>query len=501
MTGRFNRRMMLGAGLASVAGLAACRGPAQTSSGGTGAGGGAGSKAKGTISYWDIWQSQSPWVDNEISLFQKANSGVTVKRTQQQTGAYTNLLTLGAKSGNLPDVRYVGGDPQLNVQVSDGWLAPLNDHLDDAFVHAMPPYSFVEGNNMFDGKIYSMPLSGNTDPGLFLFVNTKVFVDAGIVDDQGKARIPKTWAEVTDAAAKITAAGKGKVHGIGFGNSAFDLLSWWVQVFCQAESVTHGLVLDLRVGKYTMGSDQVLADFCQLLTQWKKKGYIFPSAMSIDDETARVQFARGAFGMTVGGAWNIPGWKSDGFTDYAMTTRIGQGATPKYFAYSAPGGATLVMNAKAADKESSAAWIKWLNGPDAGKRWSQEYANGISIYPAANDPAGAKDQNFKNYLQVIQGQTLPGPQPGVRNPDTAKVQPEAITPAAGDVLAGIYTGQLKDITAAFKDLEKHSNQNQAKAIAAAVKKGAKVSADDYVFDDWDPTKPYAYDNIDEYPKL
>ena len=484
-----------------MATLAACRGPAETSSGGGDAGAGDGKPgAKGTISYWDYWQSQTPWVENEIKQFQQANSGLTVKRTQQQTGAYTNLLTLGAKSGNLPDVRLLGADPLINVQVSDGWLAPLNEYLTDDFVRGLPPYTFVEGNNMFDGKIYSMPISGNTDPGLFLFINTKVFKDAGIVDDQGNAKVPETWGEVTDAAAKITAAGKGKVHGLGFGNSAFDLLSWWVSVFCQAESVTHGLAMDMRVGKYTMGSDQVLGDFCDLMRQWKQKGYIFPSAMSIDDETARVQFARGAFGMTVGGAWNIPGWKSDGFTDYTLTTRISQSGTPKYFYYSAPGGTTLVVNSKASNKEYAAKWLTWLNGPEAGKRWSQEYSNGISVYPAANDPAGAKDANFKDYLQAIQGQTLAGPQAGVRNPDTAQVQPAPVTPAAGDVLAGIYTGQLKDIGKAFTDLEKRTNQAQAKAIAAAKKKGAKVSQDDYIFSDWDPTQAYEYD-IDEYPKL
>lgn len=45
------------------------------------------------------------------------------------------------------------------------------------------------------------------------------------------------------------------------------------------------------------------------------------------------------------------------------------------------------------------------------------------------------------------------------------------------------------------------NEAQAKAIEAAVAKGAKVSADDYVFAGWDPTKPFKYDNIDEYPSL
>lgn len=501
-----SRRLFIGgaagASLATLA-LAACGGASGTPGGSPSAGATgseAGGKLSGTVTHWDTWQSQSAYIDNEIKLFKEA-TGVTIQRTQQQTGAYTDLLTLGSRSGDMPDTRFLGDSPALNEQVSEGWLSPLNEYVDDAWIKKFPPYSFVEGVNMIDGKIYSAPFEANTAPWIFLFINNKVFKDAGLVDDKGEVLIPKTWDDVTKYAKQINEKSGGKVTGLGFGNGAFNLFSWWWTLFCTGESPTAGFNIDLRTGKYTMSSDPLAKEFLELMIGWKNDGLFFPSSMTIDDETARVYFAQGQFGMTVGGVWNQPGWAKDGFTDYSITTMITKTETPKAFFYSSPGGKFWVMNAKPKNVEGAAAWIKWLYSPDAGARYAQEFAIGLSVFPDANDPAKIKDQNFANYVAASKGKQIAGPQPGVRNPAVSAVIPDAVTPGAGDIAAGFYTGQITDLAGALKTLEDAMNEAQAKAIEAAVAKGAKVSADDYVFAGWDPTKPFKYDNIDEYPSL
>jgi len=55
---------------------------------------------------------------------------------------------------------------------------------------------------------------------------------------------------------------------------------------------------------------------------------------------------------------------------------------------------------------------------------------------------------------------------------------------------GIYTGQLGDAKKAMQDLTDRSDKELDRAIKAAQAKGAKVSRDDYVFPNWDPTKDY-----------
>lgn len=505
---QISRRLFIGgaagASLATLA-LTACGGssgtPGTSGSPSAGATTEAGGKLSGTVTHWDTWQSQSVYIENEIKLFEEA-TGLKLERTQQQTGAYQDLITLGERSGDMPDTRFLGDGPPFNEQVANGWLHPMNELVDEAWVKSFPPYSFVEGINMIDGKIYSAPFESNAAPWIYLFINNQVFRDAGLVDDKGEVLIPKSWDDVTNYAKQINEKSANKVYGLGFGTAAFNLFSWWWTVFCTGESPTAGFNQDLRTGKYTMGSDPLAKEFLEQMVAWRDAGLFYPTSMTIDDETARIHFLQGKFGMTVGGVWNQPGWAKDGFTDYSITTMLTKkGDAPKAFFYSSPGGRFWVMNPKPKNPDGALAWWKWLYSEEAGARYAQEFAIGLSVFPSANDPSKIKDKNFANYVAAAEGKQIPGPQPAVRNPDVSKVTPDAVKPDAGDIVAGVFTDQIKDIAGALNKLETDMNAALEKAVKAAADGGAKVSMADYVFEGWDPTKPFKYDNIDEYPTL
>ncbi|MDX6362245.1 MAG: hypothetical protein QOC85_1248, partial [Streptomyces sp.] len=66
------RTAALGAGTVALGGgLSAC-------------GSGSPSASADALTYWDWYVTQAPWVDKEIELFEKAHSGVSVKKTTQQ---------------------------------------------------------------------------------------------------------------------------------------------------------------------------------------------------------------------------------------------------------------------------------------------------------------------------------------------------------------------------------------------------------------------------------
>src|SRR5690606_29815053 len=87
------------------------------------------------------------------------------------------------------------------------------------------------------------------------------------------------------------------------------------------------------------------------------------------------------------------------------------------------------------------------------------------------------------------------PSPEARTPAAStvaqKLQP--VNPSFGAVIQGIFTGQLDDPVKAMSDLQDRSEKALDVAIAAANKAGAKVSRDDWVFANWDPTKSYTQD--------
>lgn len=473
-----NRRYFLKMSTAAIgataigAGLAACGQSASSTT---------------TVTYWDSWVTQSAWVDNEIKLFQQAHPTIKIKKTTQVSK--DNLLALAFKSGTAPDVSMIPQTPTLASQIESGWWMPVDELGADATWRSkFPAGTFHEGNNMYKGKVYSAPLTGFS-PWCQLYINNKVFREAGLVNADGSIKLPRTWDDVTSASEQIVKKSHGNVYGLGFGNSTFNLLSWWLTVFLQGSGVPGGVFsVDYRTGKYTFGSDRTYTDFLTLFREWKQKGYFYPNSMSIGDEVARAYFERGKFGMTIGGVWNEPEWTQHQFTDYSLTSCLTPDGTLKSYFYSSPGGTFVGINAKTKHAKEAWLWFDWLYSKEAGKRWVAMEED-LSVYPENNDPKLVKFQPFAQYVALTK-LSIPGPDPLIRNPALVYVQPEAISPDISDVTAGIYTDQIKDIAGRLKELEQTYQQHLDTAIKSAQQKGYKVSQDDYIFSDWDPTKPY-----------
>jgi ABC-type glycerol-3-phosphate transport system substrate-binding protein len=439
---------------------------------------------------WDWFVSQAAWLDNEIKLFHQAHGDVSIKRTSQVTDKYPDLLALAVRSGTAPDVFQLPRTPPIEEQVSSGWLLPLDKWATDSWKAGFGEGAFLEGGNVFSGKTYSAPFNG-AGSNLQLYCHHGLFKQAGLTNADGTIQLPKTWDDVTRAAEAITTKSGGKAFGIGFGNSGNFALAWWIELFCRGAGAVGGTnTMDYRVGKWTYGSDRNYADFLSLFLDWKRRKFIYPSSMSISDEQARAFFAQGKFGMIANGVWSQATWTEAKFTDYSMVTLPSPTATPQgYFYYGAGSSSRLLgISAKAKDPDSAFAWLDWLYSKEAGRRWV-EAGLGLSVYPENNDPKLVKFEPFAQYVATA-STNLSGPDPKVRNPQQAKVSVDAVKPDINDVAAGLYTGQLKDIAKALSDLDGRLNKAQEDAVAKAAAGGAKVSMADYVFADWDPTKPY-----------
>ncbi|MHA4816160.1 ABC transporter substrate-binding protein [Streptomyces aculeolatus] len=492
-----SRRSVLRAGLAGAGALglggfvSACSGSS--------------SESGNTITHWDWFVSQEPWVENEIALFQKANSGLTVKRTVTQTDAYPDLVSLSYRSDDLPDVLMIPDTPKFNDQVNDGWYKPLNDLASEEWIRSFPAYSFVEGVNVFDGKVYSAPNFTGRGPALQVYINNKVFKDAGLTDSDGSVRLPKTWDDVSRSASIIAQKSNGSVHGLGAGNTGGISLFHWMAPFLFPAGTPGALSdygLDRRTGEYTFSTDRNYTDFLVLLKEWMDKEYFHPDTLSWDDEVARANFANGAFGMIVGGSWNILPWRDDHkFTDYSVVSLIGPEATPKGYYQMEPGGYQIAVSSSTDKAAEAFRWFRWWNGPEASARSVQKYLIGLSVHPDANDPSGIDLKPFADYVALADTAKLV-PSPAVRNPDAAAVSlPPKVTPSISDVITGLVTGEVKDLSGALQKLDADSNAGLDQAIKDAVDGGAKVTRDDYVFADWDLTTDYTYESIPEYPTL
>jgi ABC-type glycerol-3-phosphate transport system substrate-binding protein len=455
--------------------LAACGATPATTSGST-----------VTLTYWDYMVSQAPWVDNEIKLFQEAHPNIRIKKTTQVYDQYANLFSLAAKSKKLPDVAMLPDTPDTPEQVHSGWWLPVDKWAKADWQARFPAGTFHDGAGMFDGKIYSAPLTGPWY--VQLYINNSVFKQAGLTNSDGTVRLPQTWDDVTHAAEAITKKSGGSSYGLGFGNGSFGLLNWWLRVFTLGAGAVSGDGPDYRTGKWTFGSNRNYQDFIEVLLEWKKKGYMYPNSMSASDEAARAAFSRGQIGMTVGGVWNQPTWTASKFTDYSLVALVPPSQPLQGYWYKTLGGQWFAITSQTKHPDEAWAWFDWLYSPAAGKRWVQ-MGEDLSAFPEANDPALVKFQPFAQYVAGSKF-CITGPDPTIRNPQTAKVEMAAIAQDIDSVLAGAYTGQIRNLHTALTETEDRYNKALEEGIAEAVKQGAKVSINDYIFPDWDPTKPY-----------
>lgn len=466
------------AGVATLGGaLAAC-----------GSGGQAGNSGV-TLTHWDTYVTQGPYIDNEIKLFEKAHPGIKIKKVSQASGDYANLFSLAERSKNVPDIAAIPTQPVIYDQVKKGWWLPVDKWAKEQWRAKFPPLALHEGSNSFNGKLYSAPFDGLVVP-FQLYINNKVFRNAGLVNADGSVKVPRTWDDVTRAAEAITKKSGGQTYGLGFGNGSFNVLTWWLFVFLIGSDCPGGPGdMDLRVGKYTYASNRNYGDWIRLFKEWKDKNYFYPNSLSISDEVARAYFERGKFGMTIGGVWDQAEWSSRQFTDYSLDTLISPQEKPSSYFPTRPGGASWGITAQTKHQDEAWAWFDWLYSVEAGKRWVQ-MGEGISIYPQNNDP---KYNNFKPFSQYIATAkySVIGPDPTIRNPATSYVATQQISPAMGDILVGYYTGQIKDIDGALASLAQRSQAEMERAMKLANQQGHKVSIKDYIFTDWkDLTKPY-----------
>lgn len=475
------RRAATAAGAAVLAGAAPAVGRAAPRRAGT-----------VTLSYWDWLVSQAPWVDNEIRLFEAAHAGIKIKKTTTVTGTYENLFALAQRGGQAPDVFMIPQTPDLNDQVARGWLTPVDRWATASWRARFPRGVLHEGSNMFDGKLYTAPFTGAA-PWLQLYVNNKVFRQAGLIDRAGRVTLPRTWDDVARAAAAITKKSGGSTYGLGFGNNQNFTLAWWWELFVRGAGSPGGLSnppsgMDYRTGMWTYATDRNYLDVVDMLLEWKNKGYFYPNSMGISDETARAFFERGKFGMTVGGVWNQAEWTQHKFTDYSLITLPTPGPTPRGYFYDTPGGSMIAISAKTRNLDAAWAWFDWIYSPAAGKRWV-EMGEDLSIFPQDDDPTLITFKPFAAYV-ATRKYMLPQPDPSVRNPRTARVIVASVKPDYNDVIAGVYTGQIGNAREALAQLAERYQQALSDGIAQARKQGHSVSIADYTFPDWDITRPY-----------
>lgn len=502
---QFLRQLTIGAGaLAAPALLAACgaatpAAPAAAPTAAPAAGGAAATVAPAvinqpvTLTHWDWWVTQSPWLDNEIALFQQANPNITITRTVQ-SGNFADLLNLAFRDNSAPDV-YFSNPNQLSNLIEQEQAKAISDFDDFSAFQATFPNQSVWAAPI-NGKFYSSPREAITSWWNQLYVHTGLLKQYGYVNDDGSAKLPATMADMLEASRLLVNESNGEVYGYGNPfSSGWTPVFWWYNAQLSGGNLTSRNGFDFKTGLYDWDTNPAWMELAELLVTMRDENLILPESATIDDEGIRALFAEGRYAFLPSGVWSIAGWEQThpDFTDYTLIPppRLNASAPETYFYTTPPVGGTgnTFINARSANSEAAWEWFKWLHSREAMQRWVAA-GQGLSLWSEDNDPALAKNEALRSLFANDTQINRLGPALTVRNPNIANVTEAGPKPDENAIVVGIFTKQISDIEGALKQLAADRNAALDQGIADAVAAGLSVSRDDYAFPDWDPTVDY-----------
>ncbi|GAA2756520.1 ABC transporter substrate-binding protein [Actinopolymorpha rutila] len=445
------------------------------------------------LRWMDSGDMKARFFEKFFPAYQKKHPNISVKYDGTNWNQITQVVTLGVRNGTVPDVFQLPGQITMGMAVSNGWIGAYDDIIPDfdKVKARYPGYSFAPGVTDFGGKTYAMPLTGNGRINNLLLFNRDLVKDVGA--DLANEVI--TWSKLREVCKTVTKQGSGKYYGIIFGLAQPGGLAGPVSTLCEMAGVHGGADgIDWRTGKYNV-TNPIVVEAIELMLAIRKDGSAHPDSVNLDAPGARSRMPLGQAGMMFQGPWNIVAWREDN-PDFHLGLNIPPQKNPEDIwplAFGPGGSNSWVYSSKTKLGPVIGDIMSYLSSATGQVRWAD--------YDGAADPPSFPDAIKKAKLDDLQQKamdlgakhTVIRPEPAVRNPDVSKVYEVQVPaqPSFSDTLVGLYTGRIGgSVEKAMKQMEDRLEKSLEDAIKKAASRGAKVSRDDWVFEDWNPRAPY-----------
>jgi raffinose/stachyose/melibiose transport system substrate-binding protein len=253
-----------------------------------------------SVEYWPNNTSDEIWVAPIIKEFEAANPDVKMKYnkdTNIHTGGDTAaIMKVAAQTDSLPECWYAYGGSIGGVWVDSGFAANL-----DAWAKA---HNWTKKFNpaalklvTWDGVLRAVPLQVNA---MGIYYNKAVFAKLGI-------EVPKTFAQLEAACAKIKAAG---IIPFGIGGKG----DWMTMRFqeCIIEAKAGSALHDKLVNFEVSWNNKAMLEVYRVLRDWTAKEYFPMGFMGLEGGELRPLLYTGKVAMVLDGNWFQKNIKADG---------------------------------------------------------------------------------------------------------------------------------------------------------------------------------------------
>lgn len=239
---------------------------------------------KTVITYWTDDRHDQEYLKELITEFNATNTDHIEVELTVLSENYNQSVDIAFSGNQAPDILRLKS-ANTGTFVKKGYLEPIDAYVSDD-VKSKFADMLIDDVNRFDGKVYSLPNTGQT---------LRLVYNQDLLDKAGVANPPTSLAEMVETAKKITEAGKAEgIYGfaLNFKNpkSAFDRSVREIL----ALSGHQGLGFDLTTGQFDFAP---YAEVMEYFKQMFADGSILPGAESLDIDPLRAQFAAGKIGM------------------------------------------------------------------------------------------------------------------------------------------------------------------------------------------------------------
>lgn len=238
------------------------------------------------ITVWTKDRHDQEFMTALIDRFNEENPDIHVTY-EMYTDNYPQVIEIASSTGELPDIFCVNGTAMTDAIKQRGQMLYIDEYLTDELREIFDSSFFVEGLNMHDGRIFTLPSTGTT---LRLVYNQDIFTRVGL---EGP---PATVREMVDYAVKITEElGAEGIYGFalplanprtGFQRGITNM------VLLDGNPVFEGF--DFAQGRYDFSSYK---PYIEALAEIWAADAAFPGCESLNIDPLRTQFADGKIGM------------------------------------------------------------------------------------------------------------------------------------------------------------------------------------------------------------
>ena len=366
---------------------------------------------------------------------------------EMYTDNYPQVIEIAAGTGELPDIICLS-EVVIEPILARNMVTYIDDLMPADVKARFDKGMFVEGINMHNGKIFTLPNTGTT---LRLVYNKDIFKRAGLSGP------PKSIDEMVAYAQKISK----ELSGEGIYGFALPLknptsgLRRGITLIPQLSGYPVDEGFDFAQGKYDFSSYKPVI---QALEKIWSSGAAFPGCESLDIDPLRTQFSAGKIGMYM--TYNHSEWGV--YTSQFPTTQDwGYAVLPTYTG-TITGSQRLTSGFWYAIttncKEPEKAWRVLEKFYDKANQVSY-YEKGLGVTVMPDVMAAAKTPESVAYVPAM----------GIQPTDKIwPLKPKQFTVEGdewGPVFGALIFGNRKDIDSAITDLNRRYNAGYEKSVS------------------------------------